>query len=655
MKLKLKEIKRTVYNLLPQLGLILFLLIGIAVHKDYGVAWDEFAQMIERGGINYNFITTLDAEKFLKSPGIYQGPAFDLCLVAFQKILNITDLREIYFFRHLVTFLFFWLSGLAFYFLLRKKYTDRFIIFIGICWYFLMPRIFADSFYNSKDVPFLAMAMICLLSMMRFLERPSWKTGILHGLFCGFMIDIRLMGVLLPAVTVFMFFLRVLFAERKIKTVLSYFIPVGLFILSTASITILFWPVLWLDPLHHFIKGWKEMSGFTFATTTLFQEQYIYTNQLPWYYDMVWMLITIPIQYICFFIVGLYSIIVNVFSLKKIRVFNFESEISSFLVFFVPLTVIILLHSTEYDGWRHVFFLFAPFCIIAVRGLHEIKSLFVKYVKPIWINFAVLALTLPVAYSMVKMHPYQNIYFNRIIGPDAQSAKFKYEMDYWGLAFREALEKLYLKSKDTRILIYAVNPPALLSKGILPENIRSKLIFTTYENANYFIHDYRWDPKEYNELNRIDSIKVDGAVISSTYRLKNKITKVVALKTMNGKFLCIDKNLSGLVIASSDSVQERSIFLLTFFEKKQCGILAYNDFFLSAEFCQHNEITATREYVSDWETFTMVKLDSNYVAFKAANGKYLSVDEISFQLFARADSIGQNEKFEMIPESNEKH
>jgi len=648
MHLRLKEIKKTVYNLLPQLGLALFLLIGILVYKDYGLGWDEFAQMTERGEVNYNFITTLDSKTLLNSPGIYQGPAFDLFLVSFQHCLNITDSREIYFFRHLVTFVFFWLSGLAFYFLLRKKYTDPFIILIGICWYFLMPRIFADSFCNSKDVPFLSMAVISLLSMMQFLEKPSWKTGILHGLFCGFMIDIRLMGVLLPAVTVFMFALRVLMADEKTKTVLSYVIPVGLFVLSTVAFTVLFWPVLWLDPLHHFIKGWKVMSGFNFATTTLFREQYIYTDKLPWYYDALWMGITIPLQYVFFFIAGLCVILFNIVSFKKNRISIFELEISSFLVFFVPLLVINLLHSSEYDGWRHLFYLYAPFCIIAIRGLHEIQDRLVKYVRIVWINLLILAITVPVAYTMVKMHPYQNIYFNRMIGPDAQSAKFKYEMDYWGVASREALEKLYLRSTDTKILIYAMDPPAPLSVAILPENMRSKFIFTTYEKANYFITDYRWNPQEQDQLNRIDSIKVDGAVISSTYRLREEIKKVGGLKTMNGKYLYVDKSSARPVLAQDNKAHEMEAFSIVYQPGNKCAIYTSEDKYFTAELAHENEITASRDNIADWETFTILELDSNRVAFKAANGKYLSVDEKMPRIYARGETIGRQEKFEII-------
>lgn len=632
---------------MPQLGLALFLLMGIITYKDYGLGWDEWAQMTERGETNYNYIITLDDSTLLKSPGIYQGPAFDLFLVSFQRFLNITDSREVYFFRHLVTFLFFWLSGLAFYFLLRKKYTDPFLIFIGICWYFLMPRIFADSFTNSKDLPFLSMTVVTLLSMMRFLEKPSWKTGILQGLFCGFMIDIRLMGVFMPAITLFMFFLRVLMADKKFKTALSYVIPIGLFALSTAVFTILFWPVLWLDPLHHFIKGWNEMSVFNFETMTLFQGEYIYTNQLPWYYDTVWMLITIPFQYICFFVVGLCFIAFNIGLFEKDRIAIFELEIASLLVFFVPLLVIIILHSSEYDGWRHVFFVYAPFCIVAIRGLYEIRNRLVKYVKAAWLNLAILAITLPTAYKMVEIHPYQNIYFNRIAGPNAQSVKFRFEMDYWGLAFREALEKLYLKSTNEKILIYTMNPPGPLSVGILPENMRSRFVFTSYEKANYFITDYRWDPREYNHLNRIDSIKVDGAVISSTYHLRDEIRKVAALKMMNGKYLYVHKSPAHPVLIQDDKAPKMEKFSILYLKDDQWAIYDSENKYFSAELCQQTEITASRDWISDWETFSIIQVDSNHIAFKAANGKYLTVDEKSLQLFANGDSVCDRGKFEL--------
>ena len=169
------------------------------------------------------------------------------------------------------------------------------------------------------------------------------------------------------------------------------------------------------------------------------------------------------------------------------------------------------------------------------------------------------------------------------------------------------------------------------------------------KNGLKFPNNYFYVSSE--DLHKIPQNKVE--VIYSFYDTKNSLIRYnnrfsVALKTMNGKFVCSDGGLNNTIIANRDSAHGWEIFSLTKFEKNQCAILAYNDRFLSAELCQRNEITATRNQVSDWETFTMIELDSNYVAFKAANGKYLSVDEESLQIFAKGESIGRQEKFEMI-------
>ncbi|MBI4930564.1 MAG: hypothetical protein HY841_07370 [Bacteroidetes bacterium] len=124
--------------------------------------------------------------------------------------------------------------------------------------------------------------------------------------------------------------------------------------------------------------------------------------------------------------------------------------------------------------------------------------------------------------------------------------------------------------------------------------------------------------------------------------------KTFLLKAANNKYVCADGNLNNLVVANRKNAQGWETFSLLLFEKNQCSILAYNNTFLSAELGQHNEITATRDNIADWEIFTLIKLDSNHVAFKAANGKYLSVEEKTLQLFAIGNTIGNQEKFEMI-------
>ncbi|HEX2988927.1 MAG TPA: hypothetical protein VHS06_12270, partial [Chloroflexota bacterium] len=43
------------------------------------------------------------------------------------------------------------------------------------------------------------------------------------------------------------------------------------------------------------------------------------------------------------------------------------------------------------------------------------------------------------AYDMVDLHPYQYIYFNRLVGGGLETASTKYETDYYGVSYREGV------------------------------------------------------------------------------------------------------------------------------------------------------------------------------------------------------------------------
>jgi len=126
-------------------------------------------------------------------------------------------------------------------------------------------------------------------------------------------------------------------------------------------------------------------------------------------------------------------------------------------------------------------------------------------------------------------------------------------------------------------------------------------------------------------------------------------TQTIQLKAANGKYVCADLGLTNqAVIANRDSAQGWETFTLLLFDKNECAIVACNNQFFCAELDLQKEITATRTNISNWETFVLVPVDSTHVAFKAANGKYLSLDEKTLQLYARSESLGEQEKFEMI-------
>ncbi len=123
---------------------------------------------------------------------------------------------------------------------------------------------------------------------------------------------------------------------------------------------------------------------------------------------------------------------------------------------------------------------------------------------------------------------------------------------------------------------------------------------------------------------------------------------VFQLKAFNNKFVCADGAHNNIIIADKPKASSWETFTLLSLENNNCAIYSYDQKFFSAELHSKNEINASKTYIAQWETFTIVRLNDGFVAFKASNGMYLSVDKESLQLFATATSIGKQELFKMI-------
>jgi len=94
--------------------------VGCFTFSDYGMSDDEGAQRFI-GEINYNFIKTGNSKEFLDlgefGAGVYHGPIFEIFLYSAEKILNVTDSRDIFLLRHGLNFLTFFIATLLCYLL----------------------------------------------------------------------------------------------------------------------------------------------------------------------------------------------------------------------------------------------------------------------------------------------------------------------------------------------------------------------------------------------------------------------------------------------------------------------------------------------------------------------------------------------------------
>jgi len=355
-----------------------------------------------------------------------------------------------------------------------------------------------------------------------FMLNPGTRTALFHGLATGFAIDIRLMAVVLPAASLAILILRVLRRELPAARTL---VSGAIYVAATFVFAIAMWVWLWSDPVGNFLHAFAAMAKFSWQGDTLYMGAHILGTELPWHYIPVWISITTPLLYLALFVVGAGAIVWRL-ALRGLRLWNGEKELQDlfFLGLFVsPIVAIIALQSVVYGGWRHLYFVYPAFLLIAVRGLHLLWT-----AGKAWpLARATLVLVtavglLHVAIWMWRAHPLQNVYFNVLAG---SNVKTRYDLDYWGLANRQALEYILRHDPSSLITVGADSETPLHSSiDMLPPADRARLREAADgERAHYLITNYHGE-KESDATRRargydlFHEIVVDGETVLSIFK-----------------------------------------------------------------------------------------------------------------------------------------
>ena len=518
---------------------ILFLCIGLSVFDDYGISWDE--RFYHQNGIvvyEYVFQGEDSLEEYSEKE---YGAAFELLLVLGEKLFKLEDPRDIFLLRHLLTFLVFYL-GVLFFYLLNKFYFNSWkIALLGSVFLVLSPRIFAHSFYNSRDLFALSMFIICMYLLVRYLDKKTWLWAFWLALTSAVLINVRLVGVLIPFLAL-IFITIDLVAKVNIRKKRKAIFSAVLLVFLLGFFIFLFWPYLWKDPLNRFVQIFKRMTfDIPGYVLNFYRGRYVDSREIPWHYIPVWITITTPFFYTLTFIVGIFT------SIRDILKNFFKSFISDkrydlvFLTwFFLPLSAVIILKSNLYDAWRLMFFIYPAFLVFSIKGFLSLFDVIKTKTKGIVHTLAnaciVIFLFVSLAgtlHFMVKNHPFQNVYFNALAGRDIHN---NFDLDYWGLSYRQGLEYILKNDPENKIKVHALNRPGEINVDILTPAERDRLEYVDLKDAKYFLSNYRdhthlSDPKYYtgNTRGRKDhypyeneffSIKVNRIKILVVYKLR---------------------------------------------------------------------------------------------------------------------------------------
>jgi len=484
--------------------------IGIFIVKDYGVTWDEpIMRLLGLVGLKYvneifgsPFVIPISnqIEDFSTFINHEYGSLFEIILAgaefAFIKPFVFDHLQmdsSAYYLRHIITWLVFWISSIFFYKLVRLRINSVFICLLGTSIYILSPRIFADSFYNSKDTIFLAFFVINTYTLALLFSKFTYKNAFFHGMSTGFLISIRLMGIISVALSLAFILIYVLFAAERTALKKNILI-IGTYLTAACIFMYMLWPFLWEAPFSRFFEALRLMAHFVRQQSPmLYRGEFINREQIPWHYIPVWLLITIPPFYLGLGYVGGVVVIYNFikkFIQKNVVKIHFI-DLYTIASLLLPIAAIIIAHSIIYDGWRHLFYLYVFIAYLATLGGYFIIKAFPKklaiYPKMAWAAALLFYVAL-----IIKMHPQQQVYFT-MFNKFPQTA---YELDYWGQSYKQSLEWLCKNSdKDTIKIAYIRigNQPMTMNKRILPEKDRDRIVFKpSLRESDYYITNYKF-------------------------------------------------------------------------------------------------------------------------------------------------------------------
>ena len=501
----------------------LFLLAGLGLAGDYGLGVNELYQRdTVRATLGYILGQAEVVDPIVSNDRFY-GVSFELPLLLAERALGLDGYYYVHRFRLTVTHLFFLVGGFFCYLLAWRLFNNRLIALFALLLFLLHPRIYVHSFFNSKDLPFLSAFTIALYLVERAFRKDTAGAFALLGVAVGIATNLRIMGLMLFLAVIGLRALDVGLArdlgERK-----GMLATGGLFVAAAGLAWYGIAPNAWSDPLGQLAGGLDLTTNHPALKAVLFQGEVFRSDGLPARYGLTWFLISTPPGALLPGVVGMTAVLANGLARPGAVLFNGRLRFWLLLAgcFGLPLLAVALAGSNIFSGWRHLYFIYVPFALLAVGGLGWlVRSCPLQSGR--WragvYGFLGLGLGLTLL-QMAQLHPLQHIYFNFLVDRTTPNQlRGRYEMDYRRLAPEAGLAYL-LERHPGETLVAGTWPWRRAS--VLPPKGRRRLIMASP------VHDldYAWSD-EAEQAHRPDTA-------FNTFHLSRYNNPVVIMRTLEG-------------------------------------------------------------------------------------------------------------------------
>jgi len=323
----------------------------------------------------------------------------------------------------------------------------------------LTPPFYGHAFNNPKDIPFagtFAVAVCVILAVSNRSPRLRGRDVLASALAIGVTAGVRVAGI-----SLFGFALLLWGAVALVRARAGEVSRAGdgrrlalcwlAVVLLGWTVMVVLWPWAQVAPFRNPLRALGAFSRFWETMVVFYDGEYVPNGAVSRFYIPKWFVLTMPETYAVAAVLGLLSL----GRLWRRPAWPVETRVALVqagwlvAVAVVPVGWVVVRHTPLYDGLRH--FLFVVPLLAVLAGVSAATYLRARVRRVDGAIAAVLlaasgALTLS---DMITLHPYEALYFNRLVAGGLARAVEKYDTDYWCLTYKEGAEWLlarYAKS-----------------------------------------------------------------------------------------------------------------------------------------------------------------------------------------------------------------
>ena len=440
---------RVRWRLLSAALLLALAAVMLATVRDYGMTGDEGVQhRYARRLLRWYASRGADGQAVADEDISMYGGAFELAAEGAASALPFDPFQT----RHVVNVLFA-LAAFAAVLRMGRVLAGPAGGFASVLLLALTPPFYGHAFNNPKDIPFAATFAVAACVVLVASARPRLLAGdvLAAGLAIGLAAGVRVAGLALLGFALVLWAWVALVERSSAGSVESHPRAWGRLVLAWMAVVLVAWAVMvavwpWAQtaPLRNPLRALRAFSRFWETMVVFYDGRYVPSGEVSRFYLPRWLALTLPEIYLVAALMGVARLgeLVRPWPPAPARRVRLAQAGWLAAVAVVPVAWVVGARTPLYDGLRQ--FLFVVPILAVLAGVSAVSWLRARPWPPLRaLGTGVLAaLGLLTLADMVSLHPYEALYFNRLVAGGLARAVGRYDTDYWCLTYKEGIEWL---------------------------------------------------------------------------------------------------------------------------------------------------------------------------------------------------------------------